>query len=82
MNTTTMLVKIIKPFTNGLGRTITPSANPIENITRYPRETAIRLIELGVVEDLQRAGTCMLSLRRQIARELGIEYQEFISTRS
>ena len=41
------LVKIIKPYHNGFGRLITPSDDPILNITRYAAETADKLIAVS-----------------------------------
>ena len=70
------LVKIIKPYHNGFGRLITPSDDPILNITRYAAETADKLIEQGVVEDMHRSGRCMFAARNELAKEIFLKNQQ------
>ncbi len=74
----TKVIEIIKPFTNGLGRVIPVRENRIDNITRYPNEIAEKLVLLGVAVDLNRPGTCLFSIRRELAKELGLPLIEFI----
>jgi len=64
----TMIVELIKPYTNAFGRTIEP--HPLLGIVKYPRPIGEKLIAEGIAIDLHRDGECLIGFRRERAKQL------------
>lgn len=67
-NKLTKIVEVIKPFTNGFGRTLHPTGAMA--IIKVTNAEADRLIAEGAAVDLNMDGDCLIAARRKKAKEL------------